>query len=279
MPDFKHEPQLVMVSGRAILAINLVSGKHTGPMKMADGSELKGTDKKFGILTYDHIRTNEENKTTEEWEYMDHHSMLGQLGLAPKEQGPTRPAIEKGWPGAPIILVAKDDAAEKANLELLGKSTEAFNAHKPADVSALWADDIVVSDQAEATDTKGKAENEKGLKALFAAFPDAKISETHHFASGDYVVVEGRLTGTHKGPLGPMKPTNKPIDLAYAEVFKLKGGKVVELWRFRDGMAMMAQLTAKPAPKGEAPKGDAPKGDAPKTDAPKADAPKTDAPK
>jgi predicted ester cyclase len=148
------------------------------------------------------------------------------------EGGATRPTVEKGWPGTAILVA--DDAAEKANLELLARGAVAFNAHKPADVSALWADDIVVSDQAEATDHKGKAENEKALKGLFAAFPDAKTTETHHFASGDYVVVEGRLTGTHKGPLGPMKATNKPIDLAYAEVFKIKGGKVVELWRFRD---------------------------------------------
>ena len=115
MPDVKLEPQLVVVSGRSILAITLITGKQTGPMKGQKG-ELKASDKKIGMLMFHHLKTNDENKTTEEWDYSDDKTMLGQLGLLDKQLGGTRLPIEKSWPGAPIVLVTKDDDKEKANL-------------------------------------------------------------------------------------------------------------------------------------------------------------------
>ena len=249
MPDFKQEPQLVLASGRVIVAINLVRGKHTGPLKAPDGKDIAATNKSIGVLSYDHILTSEQNKTIEKWEFMDHTALLGQLGL---ESTPTRPAIEKGWEGAPIVLVAKEDAAEQANIDLITKQTDAFNAGKTADMAALWADDVIESDQAADKDHKGKADIEQDLKTTLAAFPDAKANNTHVFAAGDYVFAEGRLTGTHKGALGTLKPTNRTIDTGYADVYRIKNGKIAEMWRFRDSHALGEQLTAKeePAPKG-----------------------------
>ena len=249
MPDFKQEPQLVLVAGKVIVSINLVRGKHSGPLKGPDGKEVAATNKSVGVLSYDHVLTNEQNKTIEKWEFMDHNALLGQLGI---DAGtPTRPAIAKGWEGAPIVLVAKEDAAEQANIALITKQTDAFNAGKTADMAALWADDVVESDQGAHEDHKGKDAIEKDLKDTLAAFPDAKANTTHVFASGDYVFVEGRLTGTHKGPLGTLKPTNRKVDAGFADVYKIKNGKIAEMWRFRDSHALVDQLTAKaePAPK------------------------------
>jgi hypothetical protein len=70
-----------------------------------------------------------------------------------------------------------------------------------------------------------------------------------------------------------MKATNKAVTMHFAEVAKLKDGKVAQLWRFRNGMAMAMQLGLM----GDAPKGgEAPKADAPKKDAAKKDAAKKD---
>lgn len=255
MPDFKLEPQLVLVSGRNILAITLMTGKQTGPLK-AQAGELKASDKTVGMLTLHHVKTNDDNKATEEWEYSDNKTMLGQLGLLPKEQGATRAPLAAAAP--PIVLVTKDDAKETSNLDLVHKGDDAFNAHKSGDLVALWADDANESDQASDKDNKGKAAIEGNLKGLFSAFPDVKIQVPNAFAAGDYVIVEGKLTGTHKGALGPIKPTNKQVEISYAEVFKVKDGKIAEVTRFRNDMAMAAQLGLL----GETPK-DAPK-DAPK---------------
>src|SRR6185369_697457 len=96
---------------------------------------------------------NDENKVTERWEYMDPATMMGQLGKLPKTAPPMRAAMDKGWPDAPVIVVADDDK-EKANVAAIKKQTDAFNSKKMADVSAIFADDVVESDQAAPADTK-----------------------------------------------------------------------------------------------------------------------------
>ncbi|HEU0033157.1 MAG TPA: ester cyclase [Kofleriaceae bacterium] len=268
-PDLKLSPQLVMVNGRNILAVELMTGTNSADSKTPDGKDMKATNKKVGALMLHKLAINDENKATEEWVYMDQRTILGQLGVLPKEAGKTRPALEKGWDGAPIVLVTADDAKEKANLEAVKKANDAINAHKVADVSALVTDDVIESDQAGDADHKGKKEMEKSTQGFLAAFPDVKIDAPNVYAAGDYVIVLGTMTGTNKGPMGPIKATNKQVTGNYAEVVKLKDGKIAELWRFRNSMAMAKQLGLMP---------DAAKpGDATKTDATKTDATKTDA--
>jgi predicted ester cyclase len=265
-PDYKLSPQLVIVSGRTIYGVNLVTGTNSADWKAPDGSDQKKTDKKIGQLMFHKLAINDENKAAEEWAFSDPMTMMGQLGQLPKEAGPTRPALDKGIEGAPVIVVTKDDATEKANLEAWEKGNKAFNEHKTADLVASMADDAVESDQAGPKDNKGKKETEAGLKMFMTAFPDIKIEDHTSIAAGDYVVMIGTITGTHKGPLGPVKATNKPVKSSFAEIAKIKDGKITQLWRFRNGMAMAMQLglIKNDAPKGDAPKGDAPKGDAPK---------------
>jgi len=253
MPDVQLEPQLVIVSGRNIIAVTLTRGKHTGPMKKPDGSELAPTGKQVGHLFLHRLAINDENKATEEWAYSDPATMMGQLGVLPAEVHPTRRAIEKGWEGAPIVVISADDAKERSNLELAKKAVDAFNSHKLPDVMALWADDSIESDQAEAIDQKGKKAIEQGHRLLFTAFPDVKAEVPHWFAAGDYVVALGSFTGTHKGQFGSIKPTNKQVTGTYADVFKLEDGKIVELWRFRNGMALATQLGVKVEGKGVEP--------------------------
>jgi predicted ester cyclase len=200
--------------------------------------------------------------------YYDPTTMMGQLGLMPKEAPPVRPAMEQGMEGAPVILVTADEEKEQANLAIAKKSDETFNSHKVADIMAMWADDAVESDQAGGMDHKGKKEIEKGMQTFFKAFSDVKVASEHTYAAGDYVVALGAFSGTNDGPLGPMKKTGKPVTGSYAEIYKISDGKIAELWRFRNGMAMAVQLGLMPDPtQAGAPGGEPATGDEPaKTD-------------
>ncbi len=269
-PDLKLEPQLVLVNGRNVFGVHLMTGTHQGPMKTPMG-EVPATTKKVGMLFFHRLAINDENRATEEWAYMDPGTMMGQLGLVPKEVK-MRAAMDKGMEGAPVIVVAADDAKEQANVELVKKAGAAFAGKKPAEYMAFYADGAVESDQAGEKDAVGKKDIEAGAKMFLGAFPDLKMEQQGQFAAGDFVVELGTFAGTHTGPLGKLKPTKKPVHGQYAEIIHIKDGKIAKIWRFRNGMAMAAQLGLMgDAPKGDAPKGDAPKGDAPKTDAPKAD--------
>ncbi|MDQ3367230.1 MAG: ester cyclase [Myxococcota bacterium] len=269
-PDMKFAPQLVLVNGRNLFGVGLVTGTHTVAMKGPMG-EVPPTNKKTGLLLFHRLAVNDENKVAEEWSYMDPATMMGQLGLLPKEAGPQRPPLEKGFDGAPVIVIAADDEKERANLDTVKQANAAFNAHKSADAMAFFTDDAIEADQAGREDDKGKAEIEKSWAMLWKAFSDFKIEMKDTFAAGDYVVALGTYAGTNDGDLGPkLKQTGKPVGGAFAEVYKLRDGKIAELWRFRNDMEMAAQLGMMPAPgaPGAGPAtpatGDAPaKGDAP----------------
>lgn len=248
MPDMTFQPQIVMVNGRTILGVALVTGTHTAPLMGMDGKEVPATNKKIGMLTFHKLSINDANVATEEWEYMDPSTMMGQLGLMPKDAMPTRPAMEKGLDGAPIVVVTADDAKEKANLESARKAVDAINAGKYADALAMMTPDAVESDQTSPMDQKGAKEMEAGMKMFFGAFKDAKISIDSEYAAGDYVVHMGKFSGTNDKDIGKMKKTGKTVSLDYAEVMQFKDGKVAQIWRFHSGMQFAVQMGLMPAP-------------------------------
>lgn len=241
-PDWKLLPQLVMVSGRNILAVQLSTGTNTGPMQMPGSPEVPPTNKKVGTLMFQRLAINDQNKASEEWSYSDPTTMMGQLGLLPKGTPPVRPAIEQSWEGAPNVIVTADNDTEKKNLAVAKQMNDAFNAHKIPDMLALMSDDFVESDQAAAQDYKGKKDAEKGLKTFMGAFSDGKVTVDNSWAAGDYVVETGTFEGTNDGDMGPVKKTGKKVTMHYAEVSKYKDGKATNLWRFRNGMAVAMQL-------------------------------------
>ena len=69
-PDWKLTPQLIMVSGRNILAVNLVTGTHSGTMKSPMG-DVPATNKKVGMLMFHRLKINDANKASEEWAVAD----------------------------------------------------------------------------------------------------------------------------------------------------------------------------------------------------------------
>src|SRR5688572_3799816 len=79
-PDMKLTPQIVAINGRNILAVSLMTGTHTAPLKTPMG-ETPPTNKKIGMLMFHRIQVDDENKAVEEWAYNDPMTMGGQLGL------------------------------------------------------------------------------------------------------------------------------------------------------------------------------------------------------
>ncbi len=248
MPDMKLQPQLVMVNGRTILGVMLMTGTHTGPLMGPDGKEIPPTNKKVGMMMFHRLAISDANLATEEWAYMDPSVMMGQLGLMPKDAMPTRPAMDKGLDGAPIVAVAADDAKEKANLEAARKSVDAINAGKWADALALMTADAVETDTSGPLDHKGAKEMEASMKMWFGAWKDPKISIDNEYAAGDYVVHMGKFSGTNDKDMGKMKKTGKTVSLDYAEVMQMKDGKIAQIWRFHSGMQFAMQMGLMPAP-------------------------------
>ena len=80
-----------------------------------------------------------------------------------------------------------------------------------------------------------------------SAFPDGKYNAEDVIAEGDKAVCRYSFTGTHKGAFRHIPPTGKKISVEGIGIFKISGGKIVEVWFATDRMGMMQQLGAIPS--------------------------------
>jgi predicted ester cyclase len=80
-----------------------------------------------------------------------------------------------------------------------------------------------------------------------SAFPDDRIVLEHVIAEGEFVAVNTRFTGTHRAVFawfnyGPWPPTGKSIDVREMFVFRVAGGRMVEVWSAWDQLSLARQL-------------------------------------
>jgi steroid delta-isomerase-like uncharacterized protein len=97
----------------------------------------------------------------------------------------------------------------------------------------------------------GKFTGPEGVKQFVqiyrGAFPDVHITVNDQIAEGDKVVTRWTATGTHKGQLMGIAPTNKPATVTGCDIARYQNGKVVEAWASYDMFGMLQQLGVVPA--------------------------------
>jgi predicted ester cyclase len=246
-PDAKGTPQLVLVNDRDVSSITWVSGTHNGALE-TPGGDIPPSGKKIGVFVFHSVTLDAANQATSEVVINDMGSLAFQLGLSP---GPARAARETGLPGAPIVVVAKGDDAEQANVAAVKLFAEQFAKEDVKGISATLADDVVESDQSSAKDVKGKKAVIAGTKLFLGAMGKISYDCPVAWGAGAYVVTQCNFKAVHDGNLGRLKKTNKAVSLTVAEVHELAGGKFQEAWRFFDSAAFARQLGLGPGPKSD----------------------------
>jgi steroid delta-isomerase-like uncharacterized protein len=98
--------------------------------------------------------------------------------------------------------------------------------------------------------TMNPAEHEAFGRSFKAALPDAHMAIEKAVEAGPEVFVAGRFRGTHTGalvtPQGTLPASGKPLDLPYADYFRVEDGKIIEHRVYWDQADMMTQLGASP---------------------------------
>jgi steroid delta-isomerase-like uncharacterized protein len=79
------------------------------------------------------------------------------------------------------------------------------------------------------------------------AFPDVHITIDDQVAEGDKVATRWTATGTHRGELMGIAPTNKHATVTGTAIERYQGGKVVEAWNNYDMLGMLQQLGVVPS--------------------------------
>lgn len=135
--------------------------------------------------------------------------------------------------------------------QLIERHYNEVNTQNYDDVHEVFADDTI-------TEAPG-AEPMHGVAAFVAygqgfhrGFPDGHIHLDRYVESGDVGIVEGRFTGTNTGPLdtpaGEVPATGKALELKFADVFRVRDGRIAEHRIYYDAMALLGQLGLLPEP-------------------------------
>jgi steroid delta-isomerase-like uncharacterized protein len=88
-------------------------------------------------------------------------------------------------------------------------------------------------------------DGQKQIVTLYrTAFPDLQFKIHHMIEADGYVTTRYTATGTHKGVLRGIAPTNKTIKVEGVAINRVSRGRIVESWVLWDALGLMEQLGA-----------------------------------
>jgi steroid delta-isomerase-like uncharacterized protein len=129
--------------------------------------------------------------------------------------------------------------------ELVTRFYEAFDAGDVDAVLSVFSDELETTDPGMGT-VHGHGPFREYIETLKRAVPDARAVIDGMYDDGDVVVVEGRFAGTFTGPLaspdGDIDPTGATVDLRFADVSRVRDGKIVSYHTYYDQLGLLTQL-------------------------------------
>lgn len=139
---------------------------------------------------------------------------------------------------------------------------DAYNRHDPGRVAALYAAQGTHEDVAQSRVATGPEAVRAGLEHFLAAFPDARWEPERIVGEGSRATAAYRLTGTLRGPLGPLRPEGQRLDLRGVHVLQTAhDGRIERTVDYWDGATFARQMAGRssapgaedPLPAGEIP--------------------------
>ncbi len=208
----------------------VLNGTYTG-----DLFGTKGKDQPIGHLGLSLLWFDDDGHVKEEHRYGDLGTVAQQVS---KKNAPPLPEL----PAAPETIASTGSPDEAGRLDVAKGVYAALQSKSEADFLGKLSDDVEYDGHL--GHVKGKADAKKFLRSLTKAFPDLKFDVTNGWAIGDYAIVEYVLSGTHKGAILGMPPTNRAITTHAVDVLKIADGKVVRAATYSNGLELLTQLGA-----------------------------------
>jgi steroid delta-isomerase-like uncharacterized protein len=87
---------------------------------------------------------------------------------------------------------------------------------------------------------------EANVQQYRRAFPDLTMQVIDQIATGDKGMIRWRATGTHRGELLGVKPTNNKVTIEGISEVRCVNGKIAEAWEQWDALGLMRQIGAVP---------------------------------
>ena len=85
-----------------------------------------------------------------------------------------------------------------------------------------------------------------GLEQVFlrnlVGFPDLRVEVERWIVSGDTVVTEEVMAGTHQGPFGGLSPTGREIRIRMVHITRVAGDRIIERVAYQDSAGLLRQM-------------------------------------
>ena len=200
--DAKTATTRTFIKGNVAVTELVWAGTMTGDMMGMKASKKMAGQTRLHIAWF-----SDDGLIKEEHEYADATGLMAQI--AGKKGAPAVPTV----PSNPGEVHVSKGGPDEDKLADWGKGMdETFNKDDAKAAIAGTADDADYwLNFGAGTATKGKKDLTKELTAWFKAFPDQKWTTVNAWGIDGYAIVEHTMTGTQKGPLGPVPPSNKPV--------------------------------------------------------------------
>jgi steroid delta-isomerase-like uncharacterized protein len=87
-------------------------------------------------------------------------------------------------------------------------------------------------------------------QAIVAGVPDLQITQEGVIAEDEMVAVRWTMSGTHRGDLFDVPPSDRAFTITGLSVFRVHDARIVELWQAWDRFGLLQQIGAvlSPAP-------------------------------
>ncbi len=132
-------------------------------------------------------------------------------------------------------------ATMKAHKDLFRQYVEAYNSMDINRFDELMAVDFVRHSQA-ASDVHSLEEFKADVRQGADAFPDGHMEVHMLIAEGDKVAGYMTWSGTQEGPFGRFPATGKKAEMRFFYLFRVKEGKLAEMWVEWDNLGVLMQL-------------------------------------
>lgn len=137
------------------------------------------------------------------------------------------------------------DKTSQDNVNTIRKLFEFFNKNDLNNLNACEehvASDVQLHDPAVPNAKAGIQTLKQAESTYIKALPNKKTKIETIFGSGDQVAVNWTCSGTNKGSYQGVPATNKEIKTSGTTIYRLKNGKVTEIWQNWDSLGLMEQL-------------------------------------
>jgi len=136
---------------------------------------------------------------------------------------------------------------EQESIRVARAVFDAWNAHDLEAHAKLVDDNHIFESDTIPAPLKGREGARAFMSTYITAFPDLHLDVAQIFASGEFVAVRWTSTGTHRGDLMGIAPTNRAAVTHGCSILEVRYGKLVRSWIYWDTGNLLRQLGVLPA--------------------------------